>query len=51
MLGGQRSYVAEVLKAKIPRIDRDVVVGNERRQFVPKLFISHRIYTLSLGET
>lgn len=26
MSGGQRSYVAEVPKAKIPPIDRDVVV-------------------------
>lgn len=29
MSSGQRSYVAEVLKAKIPRIDRDVVVALE----------------------
>jgi len=29
---GQRSYVAEVLKVKIPRIDRDVALGNGRRR-------------------
>lgn len=47
MSDGQRSYVVEVLKAKIPRLDRDVVVAleNEHRWFKLKLFIIRSVDT------